>query len=255
MDWDIWNQQYGKEQIQKWRNGIDLRITTDSEIQEYTSTKLYKYMECDYDSYRASNNIWVFFYKDFNYFTTKDFDQLRQYYLKKLRKHVRYFKVYIVQDYKDLTIAQSLVNITKEEIYCPWTEENAKALLIKALPIEALLIGKALSIKAPPVDTNKPAILVETDKPAIPFANTTELSVEDIHTFNTTLISPQSIPFTSSCLAYTLTSPHSIPGTGFGQFHTLQHTNRSLQRTNGSVTHTHTSAGFESQASQYTGVG
>jgi hypothetical protein len=212
-------------------------------------------MECDCNSYGASNNIWVFFYEDFNYFTTKDFDRLGQYHLKKLRKYLRYFKIYVAQDYEDLTIAQSLVNITKEKIYHPWTKENAKALPIEALLIKALSIGKALSIKAPPVDTNKPAILVETDKPAIPFANTTEPSVEDVHTFNTILISPQSIPFTSGCLAYTLTSPRSIPGTGFGQFHTLQRTNGSLQRTNGSVTPTYTSAGFEFQASQRTGVG
>jgi hypothetical protein len=109
---------------------------------------------------------------------------------------------------------------------------------------------EALLIKALLVDTstNKPAILVETNKPAIPFANTTEPSVEDVHTFNITLISPQSIPFTSGCLAYTLTLPRSISGTGFGQFHTLQ-------RTNGNTTSTYTLTEFEFQASQHTGVG
>jgi hypothetical protein len=58
-----------------------------------------------------------------------------------------------------------------------------------------------------PVETNEWAIPVETDEPAIPFANTTEPSVEDVHTFNT-LVSPPS-PL------------RSIPGTGFGSFHTL----------------------------------
>jgi hypothetical protein len=242
MDWDTWNQQYGREQIQKWRNGINLRIATDSEIQEYTSTKLYEYMECDRDSYGASNDIWVFFYEDFNYFTTKDFDRLGQCHLKELRKHLRYFKVYVAQDYEDLTIAQSLVNVTKEKIYRPWTEEDAKALLIEALPIEA-----------PPVDTNEPAILVETDEPAIPFANATEPSVEDVHTFNT-LVSPQSIPLTSGCLAYTLTSPRSIPGTGFGQLHTFQQTNKSITPTYTSAAPTFTEFG-RFQALQRTGVG
>jgi hypothetical protein len=111
-------------------------------------------MECDCDSYGASNDIWVFFYEDFNYFTTKDFDWLGYYYLKELRKYLRYFKVYVAQDYEDLTIAQSLVNITKEKTYRPWTEEDAKALLIEALLIKAL-----------PVETNELAIPVEIDKP------------------------------------------------------------------------------------------
>jgi hypothetical protein len=119
------------------------------------------------------------------------------------------------------------------------------------------------------VDTDNP---LETDELAIPSANTTEpsmegtftleideraeLSVEDALTFNTlilplsttTLISSQSIPLTNSCLAYTLTLPCSIPGTGFGQFHILQHTN-------GNTISTYTLTEFEFQALQRTGVG
>jgi hypothetical protein len=214
-------------------------------------------MECDRNSYGASDNIWVFFYEDFNYFTTKDFDRLGQCHLKELRKYLRYFKVYVAQDYEDLTIAQCLVNVTKEETYRPWTEENAKALPIEALPIEALSIGKALPIEALPVETNESAIPVETNErnePAILFATVIEPSMGTSTSSipksqsTTTLVSPQSIPFTSGCLAYTLSLPSSIPATGFGQFH-------AFQRTNGSVTPTYTSAGFEFQASQRTGVG
>jgi hypothetical protein len=51
-----------------------------------------------------------------------------------------------------------LVNITKEKTYRPWTEEDAKALLI-----EALLIGKALPIEALLVDTNESALPMDTD--------------------------------------------------------------------------------------------
>jgi hypothetical protein len=80
-----------------------------------------------------------------------------------------------------------LVNITKEEIYRPWTKEDTKALpiealliealLIEALLIEALLIRKALLIKALPVDTNELAIPVEINECnqlAILSANATE---------------------------------------------------------------------------------
>jgi hypothetical protein len=48
----------------------------DSEIQEYTSTKLYEYMECDCSSYGTSYDTWFFFYEDFNSFITKDFSRL-----------------------------------------------------------------------------------------------------------------------------------------------------------------------------------
>jgi hypothetical protein len=87
MDWDTWNQQYGREQIQKWRSPIDLRIATDSEIQEYTSAKLYEYMECNHEGY--SYDTWFFFYEDFNYFTTEDFGRLTQHHLKELRRQLK----------------------------------------------------------------------------------------------------------------------------------------------------------------------
>jgi len=118
---------------------------------------------------------------------------------------------------------------------------------IEAPAIEAPAI-EALPIKALPVDTdtNEPpetdsftfeALLVdtelaETDEPAIPSANTTEPLVEDTFTFTidycfagssiprslsttTTLIPPQSIPPTDSCLAYTLTSTNTFTKFGF----------------------------------------
>jgi hypothetical protein len=69
---------------------------------------------------------------------------------------------------------------------------------------------EALLIEALLIETNESAIPVEIDERnqlAIPLANTTEPSVEDVHTFNT-LVSPP-LPLCS------------IPSTGFGQFHAL----------------------------------
>jgi hypothetical protein len=111
-----------------------------------------------------------------------------------------------------------------------------------------------------PVDTDNP---LETDELAIPSANTTEPSMEGTFTLETdepsvegafTLeIDEQAEPSVEDALTFnTLTSPpsplRSIPATGFGSFHTLQ-------RTNGSITPTYTSASFGFQALQRTGVG
>jgi hypothetical protein len=212
MDWDTWNQQYRREQIQKWRNRIDLRIATDRKIQEYTSAKLYEYMECDCDGY--GYNIWFFFYEDFNYFTAKDFNRLGQHHLKELRKQLK-------EEYRPPSTDNEY-----DRFLARFEALPIEALPIEALPIEALPI-EALPIEALPVETNESAIPVEIDERAEP-------SVEDVYTFNT-LVSPPS-PL------------RSIPGTGFEQFH-------ALQPINGSSTSTHTSASFEFQALQRTGVG
>lgn len=219
MDWDTWNQQYGREQIQKWRSPIDLRIATDSEIQAYTSAKLYEYMECNHEGY--DYDTWFFFYEDFNHFTTKDFDRLGQYHLKELKKQLK-------EEYRPLS--------TDDDEYERFLA-RFEALVIEAPAIEAL------PIEALPVDTNTKeppntdsftfeALPVETDEPAIPSANTTEPQVEDAFTFTidycfagssipksllttTTLIPPQSIPPTNSYLAYTLTSTYTFTEFGF----------------------------------------
>ena len=84
MDWDTWNKEYGNTQIEKWRDGINLRIATDTEIREYTSTRLYEYTELHRNSF--SWDVWTCFWEDFNYFTAKDFARLGLYYLKELRE-------------------------------------------------------------------------------------------------------------------------------------------------------------------------
>jgi len=176
-------------------------------------------MECDRDSYRASYDTWFFFYEDFNYFTTKDFDRLGQYHLKELRKQLKEeyrppstegdveFECFIATFESAIDALEALAIEAPEAptIEAPVIEAPAiEAPVIEALPIEAL-----------PVDT-------DTNEPAIPSANTTEPSVEVAFTSTidycfarssipkslsttTTLIPPQSIPPTNSYLAYTLT--------------------------------------------------
>jgi hypothetical protein len=229
--WDTWDKQYGEAQIEKWMNGIDLRTATDSEIQEYTSTKVYEYMDCNRRGY--GYDTWIFFWEDFNCFTTKDFDRLGQNYRKELRSQLK-------------------------ETYRPSTDTEFECLLaiLEALPIEALPI-EAFPIEALPVETNESALPIDTDtneleidepnQLAIPFTNITEPSMEGTFTLETDELSVEDVHISN-----TLVSPplplRSIPGTGFGQSH-------AFQRTNGSVTPTYTSAGFEFQASQRTGVG
>jgi hypothetical protein len=119
-----------------------------------------------------------------------------------------------------------------------------------AIPLEThepVDIDERNQLAIPSANATKPSIStletdepVETDEPAIPFANTIEPSVEDALTFNT-LASPRS-PL------------RSIPATGFGQLHTLQRTNGSAIPTYTSATPTFTEFG-RFQALQRTGVG
>jgi hypothetical protein len=222
MDWDTWNQQYGREQVQKWRSPIDLRTATDSEIQEYTGAKLYEYMECDRDGYGASYDTWFFFYEDFNYFTTEDFSRLGQYHLKELRKQRKEeYRPPSTEGDVEFECFIAIFELAIDALEVPAIEAPAiEAPVIEAPAIEALTI-EALLIEAPPVDTNEPAI---------PSANTTEPSIGDTVTFTidscfvssipnplstTTLILPQSIPPTNSYLAYTLTSTYTFTEFGF----------------------------------------
>jgi hypothetical protein len=211
MDWDTWNQQYGREQIQKWRSAIDLRIATDSEIQEYTSAKLYEYMEYNREGYGYDS--WFFFYEDFSYFTAKDFNRLGQYHLKELRKQLK--EEYCPPSTKGDVEFECFIAIFESAI------DALEAPAIEAPVIEAPAI-EALPIEALPVDT-------DTNEPAIPSANTTEPSVEvaftstinycfarsSIPLSTTTLILPQSIPPPNSYLAYTLTSTNTFTEFGF----------------------------------------
>ena len=191
-------------------------------------------MECDRDGYGASYDTWFFFYEDFNYFTTKDFDRLGQYHLKELRKQLKEeyrppstkgdveFECFIAIFESAIDALEALA-IEAPVIEAPVIEAPAiEAPAIEAPAIEAPVI-EALPIKALPVDT-------DTNEPAIPSANTTELLVGDTFTFiidscfassiprplsTTTIIPPQSIPPTNSYLAYTLTSTYTFTKFGF----------------------------------------
>ncbi|KAH8742633.1 hypothetical protein F5882DRAFT_472099 [Hyaloscypha sp. PMI_1271] len=182
-------------------------------------------MECNHEGY--SYDTWYFFYEDFNHFTTKDFGRLGQYHLKELRRQLKEeYRPPSTNDEYDRFLARFEALV----IEAPVIEAPAiEAPVIEAPVIEAPAI-EALPIEAPPVDTNEPAILVETDEPAIPSANTTELSVGDTFTFTinsyfassipnplstTTLILPQLIPPPNSYLAYTLISTYTLTEFGF----------------------------------------
>jgi hypothetical protein len=175
--WDTWDKQYGEAQIEKWINGIDLRTAIDSEIQEYASTKLYEYMDCNRRGY--GYDTWFFFWEDFNHFITKDFDRLGQNYLKELRSQLK-------ETYRPLTNAEFERLLAIIEAVPVDTNEPPKtdsftfeALPIEAYPIEALPLDtgtneppetdsfalEALSIEALPVETNELAIPVEIDEP------------------------------------------------------------------------------------------
>jgi hypothetical protein len=218
MDWKIWDRKYRRAQMEKWSNKLDLRITTDSEIQEYTSAKLYEYMECNCGSYGISYNTWLFFYEDFHYFTTENFNRLGQYHLKELRSQLK--ETYRPSTDKDVDFDRFMARFEALPI--------TKALSIEALPVDTdtnesaipVDIDERNQLAVPSANATEPSIStletnepVDTDEPAILFANTIEPSVEDALTFNTLTLPPSPL--------------RSIPATGFGQLHILQYTNSS----------------------------
>ena len=186
-------------------------------------------MDCNRRSY--SYNTWIFFWEDFNHFITKDFDRLGQYYLKELRSQLK-------ETYRPLTDAEF------EHLLAIFEGLPIKALPIEALPVDTgtneppktdsftfealpLETNEPVDTDNPletnePVDTDNPLETDERNEPAILFATVIEplmgTSISSIpkSQSTTTLVLPQSIPFTSGCLAYTLSLPSSIPATGFG---------------------------------------
>jgi hypothetical protein len=178
-----------------------------------------------------------------------------------------------------------------KETYRPSTNKDVDFDRFIAI-FEALPITEALPIEALPVDTNKLALLVDTDtnEPPKPDSFTFEALLLDIDECNQLAIpstEPSIFPLETyepvntdnpletdelaipsanttepsveDALTFnTLTSPpsplHSIPATGFEQLHTLQRTNGSATPTYTSATPTFTEFG-QFQALQRTGVG
>jgi hypothetical protein len=106
-----------KARRKKWRYGIDIATSTKDDLSEYLNTKLYLYAL--YDS--SDNNLWDLFKHDFKGFTRVAFNRLDQTELLRLRAVLRCGGVYVQQDYKNLTISQSLVNLVQEEEEHIWS--------------------------------------------------------------------------------------------------------------------------------------
>jgi hypothetical protein len=101
----------GKELIEKWEDGIDPATATKAELQEYVTTKMYQYTLHK----KSDNNLWDLFQDDFKNFDTAAYNLINCTLIQNLRAQLRCSGVYIEQNHKNLTIAQSFINLAREE--------------------------------------------------------------------------------------------------------------------------------------------
>ena len=100
----------------KWKSGINTAISTKDDLSEYLNTKLFQATVNEI----VNNNLWDLFKYDFKNFSRIIFNRLDRTELLYLRAVLRCGSVY-VQGYKNLIIAQSLVNLVQEKEQYIWS--------------------------------------------------------------------------------------------------------------------------------------
>jgi hypothetical protein len=107
-----------KARIQKWRQPLEVVLaTTKDDLSEYLDTKLYQYALYDL----GDDNLWDVFKYNFKNFSRTTFNRLDRTELLRLRAVLYCGGVYVHQDHKNLSIAQSLVNLVQEEEQHIWS--------------------------------------------------------------------------------------------------------------------------------------
>ena len=104
IDWEA--------RIKKWEDWHidDPDKATADELTEYVDTMLYVFSQERY----TDGNLWYVFWECFQNFTRTTFNRLRHSQLLRLRHFLRCASVYVKQNYKSFTIAQSLVELLNE---------------------------------------------------------------------------------------------------------------------------------------------
>jgi hypothetical protein len=110
----------GKELIEKWEDGIDPVTATKAELQEYVTTKMYQYTLYK----KSDDNLWDLFQDDFKNFDAAAYNLINRTLIQNLRAQLRCSGVYIEQNHKNLTIAQSFINLAREETKSVWNEAD-----------------------------------------------------------------------------------------------------------------------------------
>jgi hypothetical protein len=106
--------------IKKWSRGIDTTIATPDELNDYVQTKVYDYkLDCISDF-----NLWDLYQDDFKNFTLVAFGMVNRKELQYLRSCLRCGGVFVPNNSRDTTIAQTLLNVINEEEQHQWTEAD-----------------------------------------------------------------------------------------------------------------------------------
>jgi hypothetical protein len=138
MDSSLLRAEQWKARI-KWRSGIDIATSTKEQLSEYLNTKLFQATIHEI----VDDNLWDLFKHDFKNFNRTAFNRLNLQELLRLRAVLRCGGVYVHQDHKNLSIAQSLVNLIQEKEQHIWSAadiDKARADLQKG-PITSVFIS------------------------------------------------------------------------------------------------------------------
>jgi hypothetical protein len=109
--------------VKKWENGIDPMVTTTTEddVKEYLETKLWEYNTNNIKDY----TLWEAFQDDFSLFNTIEaWEKMQKRDRRRLRAYLRCGGVYVEENTRHITTAQTLLKVVQEETRHPWDDDE-----------------------------------------------------------------------------------------------------------------------------------
>jgi hypothetical protein len=105
-----------KTRIKRWQDGIDVKTAPKEDLNDYVNTKIQWYALHK----QSDGNLWELFQEDFITFDITVWNKADRTIVYALRAFLRCGGVYVKHNGKQLTIAQSLVNVIREETQSEW---------------------------------------------------------------------------------------------------------------------------------------
>jgi len=105
-----------KARIRKWEDGIDVRTVSTEDLNDYINTKMQWYAL----HRQTDENLWELFQEEFANFDAITWKRADRNTVYALRAFLRCGGVYVKHNGRNLTIAQSLVNVLQEETQSEW---------------------------------------------------------------------------------------------------------------------------------------
>jgi hypothetical protein len=116
-------QQQWDQRIRKWASGLGTEEISSKNIDEYIDTKLYEYRR----DKRRDQLLWEMYQEDFADFTPDMFKKAQRSKVYDLRRHLRCAGVFIPNNNKRISVAQSLCDAAREEEQHEWTDEDIRS--------------------------------------------------------------------------------------------------------------------------------